>query len=318
MNRRAALALLAASGCPGLALAQPRVRAVGYLSNGATHEQLAGLLAKRGHIEGKDVRYVLQVKSGGMEGARIAALRLLESHPDVLVAFGAANVRSLAELTRTIPIVCGGTADPVGLGFAKSLRHPGGNITGLSYGVPEMAQILVGLVRVVQPKLQRIVTVVSAESGAAEGWGEVLRSIEGAARSAGVAWQIAPTASVAELERTVSALDRATTALYFVATPEHHSFRQSAELANARRLVTFTSDDKGVRDGMLMHYSVDHADAMGRVAAIVDQLLRGAKAGELPFELPDRTTFIVNRRTAKAIGVELPAEIIARATEILG
>jgi putative ABC transport system substrate-binding protein len=317
MDRRTALLLLAASGCPQLSLAQPRARVVGYLSNGATQEKLATLLAGRGQLEGRDVRYVVQVTPGGAEATQAAAIRLLESRPDVLVAFGAYNVRTLGKLTRTIPIVCGGTADPVRLGFAKTLRRPGGNITGLSYGVPEMAQILVGLVRVVLPKLQRIVTVVKSGGEAFSGWSEVLGSIEGAARDAGIAWQLTPIGSLVELERSISTLDRATSAMYFVAAPAAVSFREAAALANARRLVSFTSSDEGVRQGMLMHYSVDHADALSRIAAIVDQILHGANPAEIPFELPDRTTFIVNRATAKAIGIELPAEILARATEIV-
>jgi putative ABC transport system substrate-binding protein len=84
------------------------------------------------------------------------------------------------------------------------------------------------------------------------------------------------------------------------------------------RLASFSAIPQLARDGVLLHYSIGHADAHGRLAAIVDLLLRGANPAETPFELPDRTTCIVNRATAKAIGITLPAEILARATEIVG
>jgi putative tryptophan/tyrosine transport system substrate-binding protein len=87
---------------------------------------------------------------------------------------------------------------------------------------------------------------------------------------------------------------------------------------NARRLVSAASWAKGSRDGLLMHYALNHSEPQRRVAAMVDQLLRGANPAEMPFDLPDRTTFIVNRATARTIGVALPPEILARATEIVG
>ena len=108
------------------------MRVVGYLSNGADGSTLSRDLAARGYVAGRDLRIVVKMSSRDKRELEASARALLADRPDVLVAWGAHNIGVLARLTRTVPIVCGGTADPVGIGYAKSIRRPGGNITGLS------------------------------------------------------------------------------------------------------------------------------------------------------------------------------------------
>ena len=320
MKRRTVLALVASAAAAPLAgaQAQPRMKTLGYLSNGTDPAWLLKLLAERGHVEGRNLRLEVRVKQGPGAVDALAA-ELVALRPDVLLAFGAGNVGALARLTKTIPIVCGGTADPVSLGFAKTVRLPGGNVTGLSYGVPEFAQVTVGLMRAARPGLRDILSIVSKGRGdEQEGWRPVNRSIEEAARGAGIGWALQAVDSLAELERALGALQPATGMPYFITTPKSVPAAAAAGAAMRGRLASAGSDRLFVEAGVLMHYSLTHADPRGRVAAMVDQMLRGADPAQTPFELPDRTRFVVNRATARAIGIELPAEFLARATEILG
>ncbi|MFL5522321.1 MAG: ABC transporter substrate-binding protein [Gemmatimonadales bacterium] len=296
------------------------MKTVGYLSRGADPEWLPRLLATHGHIEGRNLRCVVRVASEDEKRLREQGQELVRLPADVLLTFGATNINLLTGLTRTIPIVCGGTADPIGIGYAKTLRRPGGNVTGLSYGVPEIAQVNVGLMRTLLPGLKRVVCVVdrSPRGREAAGWGRVLAAFDAAAGMVGARWEIVPAGTADELEDLVSGLDRRTTVAYHNTAPEVIPYATAAACSIRHRLASFSASGQFAREGALLHYSINHADAHRRIAAIVHVLLRGANPAETPFEVPDRTTCIVNRATAKAIGITLPAEVLARATEIIG
>lgn len=318
MKRRAFLAFAASS--PVLAArAKDAVRIVGYLSNGAASRVLAEPLARFGYTEGRNIRFEVRVTSREEETLSRTAADLVAARPEVIVAFGIRNIRALAKHTRTIPIVCGETADPVGLGIARSLARPGGNITGLSAGVPEVAPILVGLMRAVRPGLRRITLFVEADPAGAnvERWEAILQALNVEAKRVGLAWEIRPVDPPAGFELALAELSPGSDILYTVGIPEGLTAPEVAALTRRRKIGLVSASTSLVRAGGLMHYSLDHADRMGRIAALVHKLLRGANPAETPFELPDRTTFLVNRGTARAIGVELPAHVLARATEII-
>jgi putative ABC transport system substrate-binding protein len=318
MNRRSTLLALAAALAPR-AWANNAVRLVGYLSNGAGSKVLAEPLAKFGYVEGRNIRFEVRMSTRDEKALARIAGELVAARPEVVVAFGIRNIRALARHTATIPIVCGETADPVGLGIARSLARPGANITGLSAGIPEVATILVGLMRTVRPALRRVVTFVGGDSGESlvDLWGAIIQTAIAEAKRAGLDWEIRPQPPAAGLERALGDIQPESGMLYSLGPPEGVPDEQFASLARRRRIAVMSAGSALVRAGGLMHYSINHADRMGRIAALVDRLLRGAKAAETPFELPDRTTFILNRATARAIGLELPAHVLARATEII-
>lgn len=319
IDRRRLLGALCAAAIVPAARGQGRVQTLGYLSNGAHVSMFAKPLAEYGFIEGANLRLEMRVApaKAGQQRDRLAD-ELVRAPSDVLIAFGAANIDALARATKTIPIVCGGTADPVGVGYAKSLRRPGGNITGLSYGVPEMAEILVGTVRMAKPGVRRIATIVGGDpEGGGEGWRRILRSVEQVAGAGGIEFRLHAAQSLKDIEGVLDRLDPRRDAVYFVTLPPGELSRPSAAACIRRRLFSTSTSDDHVRAGMLMHYSINHADPNRKVAAIAASLLRGARAADTPFELPDRTVFIVNRATARAIGLELPPAILARATEVI-
>lgn len=319
LARRRFLCALGASAILPSAFAQGRVRTVGYLSNGADSKVLAQPLARFGYVEGRNIRFEVRMSSRDEGRLNAIAIELVAARPEVIVAFGIRNIHALARHTLNIPIVCGETADPVGLGIARTLARPGRNITGLSAGIPEVAPILVGLMRAVRPALRRIVTVVGEDPAgrASEGWGGILQAAIGEAKRVGLAWDIMPVGTPAAFERALSGLSRDSDILYIINLPAGLEGPQVATAARDRKLALMSAGGELVRAGGLMQYSIEHADPFGRVAALVDKLLRGANPAETPFELPDRTTFLVNRATARAIGVELPPHVLARATEII-
>jgi putative ABC transport system substrate-binding protein len=274
-------------------------------------------LARFGYTEGRNIRFEVRMGSADDETRSKAAAELVAARSEVLVAFGIRNIRALAARTNRIPIVCGETADPVGLGIARSLARPGGNITGLSAGIPEVAPILVGLMQAVRPALRRIVALAGDAQRERDGWSAILQAAIGEAKRAGLAWEFRPGGPLVALERTLSDLSPDSDIVYTVGVPEGLTATEVAAAARRRRIALVSASTRLVRAGGLMHYSIDHVDRMGRIAALVDKLLRGANPAETPFELPDRTTFIVNRAAARAIGLELPTPVLARATEII-
>jgi putative ABC transport system substrate-binding protein len=275
-------------------------------------------LAGHGFVEGKNLRFETRVVTERGPAQEALAADLLRARPEVVIAFGASNIEALAGLTRTIPIVCGGTADPVGAGYAKTLRRPGGNITGLSLGLPEMSDIIIGTVRAVKPAVKRIGSIVRGGARAAEGWSRIVRSLELAASAAGVGFDYHPAETLAEIEAVLDRFDPGGDVACFINAPGEALYAAAASACIRRRLASFTSLAPLAREGVLMHYTINHDQPVAKVAAIVAALLRGASAAETPFALPDRTLFIVNRATAKAIGLQLPAEILTRATEVIG
>jgi putative ABC transport system substrate-binding protein len=249
---------------------------------------------------------------------KAAAEELVRANPDILLAF-TDRTDALAAATRTIPIVSGFHADPVGMGLAKTLRHPGGNVTGLSTGSRESASAWIGLLRVMRPRLARIV-IVHGPRGEAR-MRIVSRSWREMGESVGIAFSYAPCAEVGDVARAFEALgDPATGAAFLVfggmttvALPEGMA-KDVVDLALKRRIATLGD----ARGGALMDYFLTYSDALGRMAAIIDKILRGGNPADIPYELPDRTEFILNRATAKAIGAVITPELLLRATEVIG
>src|SRR5688572_23390973 len=252
MNPRRRALICGAAGltlAPG-AGAQPKVRTLGYLSNGAGPEVLAKLLGARGHVVGGNLRIEVRMTSEKDDELDASIRSLLQARPDVIVSWGGRNLLHLARATRTIPIVCGGTADPIGIGFAKTLRRPGGNITGLSYGVPEISQILVGLMREVRPGLKRIANFVEGSKPTSQAaWAMINRSVEEAARKEGLEWQQAAIATRQQFDQVLAPLDPRTSIAFVVNLPGSVTFADAATEFIRRRLPSSCTDGPFVRAG---------------------------------------------------------------------
>jgi putative ABC transport system substrate-binding protein len=309
-RRRALLAafLSPALALPGMACARDRLQVVGCLSMGKGMPPLAKPLAELGYVEGQTLRFDLRSHNGSDDRALAeSAQALVAARPDALVTFMPYHISALLAATRTIPIVCGPIPDPVGAGFAQSLRRPGGNVTGLSTGSHEIWPIVIGLLRTLRPRLKRIVVIHSPEMPVTI----QMRAHRDAAEAAGLEWSHIPITSTAEVERALQPF--AGEAVHFAPISVRGLAKEAVDIAHRHRIMTF-----GGSQGALMGYWRYFTDEWGRIAVMLDKLLKGAHAAEIPFELPDRTHFSINRAVARSLGIEIPADMLLRATEVIG
>jgi putative ABC transport system substrate-binding protein len=304
-HRRALLAALLATGLAPGALAARREgpHVVGYLSGGAKPQDfIATPLAELGYVEGRNLRFEVRTPPDWNPPTLAAsAAELVAAKPDVIIALHTWRLRALAAATKAIPIVSMGTADPIREGLAQSLRRPGGNVTGLSFGLAEATEASVGLMRQLRPGLRRVALSYSAEPRPA--------FFEPAARAAGL--------EPASLRIThASAVGPALTpfagqALFIAPGKDTDLGEEIVRVAHRLRILT------AGQSSTLMSYGLDFSDGMRRAAAIIDKILRGANPAEIPFELPDRPYFRLDRRVARAIGVEVPNDVLLRVTELV-
>jgi putative ABC transport system substrate-binding protein len=306
LRRRAVLSALLATALAPAAFAAARVRVVGCFLERKHADVIGKALAERGHVEGKTFRFEPREHRGSDSRELATAVReLVAAKPDAVLAFWPYEIAALLAATRAIPIVCGPIPDPVAAGFAQSLRRPGGNVTGLSTGSHEIWEFVIGALRTLRPRLRRILVVHSPGMPVTV----QMRSHREAALAAGLDWAHAPVSSVADAER---ALATVVGEAVHMAPIETSSLAQSVlEFAHRRQALTF-----GGWRGCLMGYSRYFSDEEQRLAAVLDKVLRGAAPADIPFELPDRTHFALNRAVARRLGVELPAEMLLRATQV--
>jgi len=314
LGRRSLVAgLLGAAAMPS-ALAQERVRVVGLITMGQGAKFLSPAMAKHGWVEGRNLRFEVRQVTAQQEDIDAIAAGLAGSGVDVLVGSGAMLVLALQRATRTIPIVCGGIADPVEAGIAQSLQKPGMNVTGLSFGLRESAVLQLGALHRLVPGLKRVVFVTSEADAA----GRVAGPHEDAARSQGISTEFSRVNDAAAVERAFLSLRPGSDAAWVALLPRGILPEQAADAALRRGIATHGLNPEQVRAGMLLSYWNIHSDQLGRIAALVDKVLRGIPPGTIPFELPDRTEFAINRATAKTLGIRLPDDMLVRATEVYG
>lgn len=321
MDRRTVLSALFAA-VAGPSSAQSRVRRIGYLSQDNDGSELLSTLAEKGHVRGRNLE--IEVKVVGYDKALLAsgAAQLVRSKVDVLVAFGDPRARALANATRSIPIVCI-VSDPIGFGLAESLGRPGRNVTGLTLGGADVAPVEVGMLRALLPRLSRMIIAVPTWRGDLP----VQTPYAEAFKAAGISLEQQHIANPGDCERLFTSFRDPATGVVrlflWPGMPRPEPLREITALGIRHRVATVSGAGatqfgaRMVRQGVLMHYGREFADTDGRIAAILDKVLRGADPAEIPFEVPDRTVFALNRTTASALGLRVPPEMLARATEVI-
>ena len=324
MSRRRSLGALAvlplvAAGWPGVALAATpkRLGILAILSRQevipAYEASLRKHLADFGWIEGKTL--AIEWRFAQLDESRFAPLakELVEARVDVIVTWGTAATRAVQQATRTIPVVTGVT-DPVGYGFAKSVSHPGGNITGLSYSTPEIIQKEFELLRGLLPRLSLLVFLTRSTL---ESIRERASPTVAAARVTGITVEFRQIATLGDFEaalRTVPSGGRGAVNIdYNVLGIPGADAKTLAELAVRHRVPLM----EGVESGGLMSYTLSYEDLDERFAAVIDKLLRGADPAVIPFEIPTKSSFMINRSTATALGIRIPPEILLRADRVI-
>ena len=309
-RRRFLAAGLAA--CAGAALGAAPVRKVGYLSGGNDGQSFRKKLAELGWIEGRNLAFRVQVGET-QEEARDGARQLIDWGAEVLVGY-LQRVRVLARETSRIPIVAGSMVEPVAMGFAKSLREPGGNVTGLSLGLAEWPPLQVGLMRALLPGLRQVHLFTFRRFPEGE-LGSRYLAAEAAAQ--GLAVVPRDLAGPGEAADALGAIRSASQECAFAYPFGDGRWEEVTTRAVKRRAALFSVSAECVEAGGLASAVTVHADQDARIAALIDKLLRGAAPGTLPFELPTHVRLVVNRRTAAAIGVGIPDEVLIRATQVI-
>jgi putative tryptophan/tyrosine transport system substrate-binding protein len=327
MSRREFIAGLGgAAAWPLMAGAQQgeRVRRIGLLMGGDENDPawnslliaLTHALTDLGWVDGRNVRMDFRWAGGDTDRIRALAQELVGLQPDIIVTAATATTTALRRETRTIPIVMVSVGDPVGSGLVASLKQPGGNITGLGQAEASMGGKWLELLSEIAPGLKRAAIMFNPDTAPVSLY---MPLFETAARSLKVELIIAPVHGDAEIERAITALGREPGG-GLVVMPDLFALLHRASIISAAArnnvpavytLPTF------VKDGGLLSYGVDQVDAFRRAASYVDGILRGAKPSELPVQQPTKFEMVVNLKTAKALGLTIPPNLLAIADEVI-
>ena len=305
--------------------AQPgeRVRRVGVLIFGrgdnrgsrAQADSLREGLQELGWFEGRNLKIELRYNSD-RERIRMGAEELVRIAPDIIVANTNAATAALQQLTRTIPIIFAGVGDPVAGGLVTSLNQPGGNVTGITNLFFSLGGKWLELLREITPRLARVAIMYNAELSASEGW---FAAIEEAAPMFDVTLTKLSIRGPTDIERSIEQFSAEPDGALIVVPPGLVGADRDLmlRLARDRRLPAIYPQRTYAIDGGLMSYGADSADLFRQAATYVDRILRGAKPSELPVQFPNKFELVINRGTAKSMGLAIPATLIARADELI-
>ena len=297
----------------------PRIGSLGGASPSANangNEALRQGLRELGYVEGKNIIIEWRSAEGKLDRLPALADELVRLKADVIVTSGGQATRAAKEATKTIPIVMAQVSDPVGSGFVASLARPGGNITGLSTLAPELSGKRLELLKETVPKLSRV-----AVLGTSTSIGNVpqLREVDLAAGALKVKRQFLDILDPKDIETAFRAANkgRAEGVLVLAASVFVSRRTQVLDLAQKSRLPAIYYSPEFVEAGGLMSYGVNNTDLNRRAATYVDKILKGAKPADLPVEQPIKFEFVINLKAAKAIGLTIPPEVLARADRVI-
>jgi putative tryptophan/tyrosine transport system substrate-binding protein len=319
----AGLALLAGCGrLPWQAQPAPKVYRVGYLSaqglaiDAPRLEALQRGLRELGSIEGQNLTIERRLAEGQLERLPALAAELAQLQLDVIVTFGEPAVKAMQNATSTIPIVFAAHGDPIGTGLAVSFAHPGGNITGVSEMAPELAGKRLELLKQAVPTVMRVGAIYNAgEQAMAREYGEALVGAE----TVGIELQNLSVRTPDDLEQAYQAAveGRLDGIVVIVDGLIARNRDRLVELSTKSGLPTISGDSRFAAAGGLMSYGPNLTRQTQRAAYYVDRILKGAKPANLPIEQPMYFDFVINARTAQALGLTIPQHVLLQATEII-
>jgi ABC-type uncharacterized transport system substrate-binding protein len=273
-------------------------------------------LRELGHVEGKNI--LIEFRDGEGTPGRLPAhaAELVRLKVDVIVTGGPTVTRAAKEATLTIPIVMAQDIDPVGSGFIASLSRPGGNITGLSALNSELTGKQLELLKESIPKLARVAVLGTSKT---PGYAQSVKETQDAAGILGVQVKYLDVLRPGDFESAFQDAAKARAdGLLVLASPLINSQRERVlQLAAKSRLPAIYARSEFVEKGGLMTYGVNIDDLFRRAAIYVDKILKGAKPADLPVEQPTKFELLINRKTAKQIGVAIPPNVLARADRVI-
>jgi putative ABC transport system substrate-binding protein len=327
MRRREFIGLIGAAAWPYAAHAQQKsTPVVGVLATGppdlnepnisAFRQGLTGL----GYVEGRNLLIEYRWAEGKPERFPVLAAELVALKVDViLTAGGTLAALAAKQATTTVPIVFGAAGDPIAEGLVTSLARPGGNVTGLSNVTTDLIGKWLELLKQIVPGIN-LVAVLWKPDSMPEGAREVrLKEANVSAQALGVQLQFVEALGPADLDTAFLEISaKGAGALVVLTTPIFLLERQRiVDLAAKNRLPTVYASRNYVEVGGLMAYGSSFADLNRRAASYVDKILRGAKPSDLPVEQPIKFEFVINLKTAKTLGLNIPLSLLATADELI-
>jgi ABC-type uncharacterized transport system substrate-binding protein len=325
MKRREFIALLggAAAAWPVAARAQQPERRIGVLmalvesdpeaqSLISTARQRLGEL---GWSEGRNIRIDDRWAAGDADRLRAYAAELVSLKPDVIFGEGTPVVAALQQATRTIPIVFVNANNPIGFGFVASMARPGGNITGFVSAEPAMGGKWLETLREIAPDVARVALIYNPQTHT----GQHFQSIESASQSLAVKTIPLPFRDSAEIERALGDFARepkgGLLVLPDISTLLHRDL--IITLAARNRLPAIYPFRRFITSGGLAYYGANTTDMYRNIADYVDRILKGAKPADLPVQAPTKFELVINLKTAKALGLDVPWFLQQRADEVI-
>lgn len=273
-------------------------------------------LRENGYVEGQNIVVERRFGEGKREQIVEAAAELVRLKLDVIVTATDMSIAELKRLAPSTPIVMSNATDPVGTGFVASLARPGGSITGIASISPELNAKRIELLREVVPGLSRVAIMWNPDD---RGSAFDVKAMESAARALGLQFQSVEVSRAEDLERAFSTLTtgRAEAVIVIASALTYTNRSQIASLALQYRLPSMYGAGPNAEAGGLIAYGPSYAETWRRSATYVHKILQGSKPGDLAVEQPTTFEFVINVKTAKALGLTIPPSLLLRADQVI-
>jgi putative ABC transport system substrate-binding protein len=276
----------------------------------------ASAMRELGYAEGKNVVIEWRFADGKYDRLAALAAELVELKVDVILAVGSAGVQAAQKTTVGIPIVMASVIDPLHSGFVASLAHPGGNITGLSNMSSDISPKHLEMLVKTVPHLSHVAVLMNPDNPAHPA---ILTSVQAAAKRVGLTVLPAEARAREQMESAFAAMAKQRAGAMVLAIDAFFTqeAQQIAQLAARNRLPSISGFREYAEAGGLMSYGQNLADNFRRAASYVDKILKGAKPGNLPVEQSTKFELVINRKTAQALGLAIPVEMLVLADRLI-
>ncbi|HEY3792703.1 MAG TPA: ABC transporter substrate-binding protein [Bradyrhizobium sp.] len=326
MKRRQVLQLLAGTvmAPPSIAAAQTAAKThrLGTLTvgppippNAGTGKMLMDGLAQRGFKLGQNLAYEARGAAGNVGQVSNLMQDLKAANVDVVVTVSY-PAAAAAKASGVPTVIASGSGDPVQTGLVASLAHPGGNVTGISDDAAALSTKRLGLLKAVAPQLKRVAMLWNKDD---RGMTQRYDASAKAAQELGVTVQPLGVREPDDFNEAFAAMDKESPDAILMVTDSLTLLNRKRvfDYALAHKLPAIYEQDFMAHDGGLMSYGADAKESFDRASALVARIFQGAKPGDLPFEIPTRYDFVINLKTAKAMGLEMPPTVVALADEVI-
>jgi putative ABC transport system substrate-binding protein len=325
VKRREFISLLggAAAAWPLAARAQQRERMrriivlMGIANDAEAQARAVALrqgLQVLGWTMGRNIQIDYSFADGDAERMRVYAKEVVASGPDLILAVTNPALQAIRNATHSQPILFLQVSDPVGGGFVESLAHPGGNVTGFTNFEPEMGGKWLQTLKEIAPAVEHVAVVLHPETSAHAGF---LRTAETASVALGMKVTALGVHSVNEIEPAITQFARVPKGGLIVAPHPVTRGKLTIDLAAHHRLPAIYPFAFHAREGGLIAYGIDQVDQWRSAATYVDRILRGAKPADLPVQQPTKYELVINLKTAKALGLDVPPMLLGRTDEVI-